>query len=94
MTSSKPPGVAHQVMSMNSGPNPRMRSIRSNRFCRPCKNVGSYFSSCVECHSELTCAVRGGKYSNDHHILSVLVDDSIFLLILMAEEYVRDARQC
>jgi hypothetical protein len=80
-------------MSMNSGPNPRMRSIRSNRFCRPCTNVDLYFPSIGEYHSELTCAVRGGKYSNDHHILSVLVDDSIFLLILMAKEYVRDATQ-
>jgi hypothetical protein len=27
--------VTHQVMSMNSGPRSRMRSIRSYRFCRP-----------------------------------------------------------
>ena len=38
---------------------------------------------------ELTCAVRGGKYSNDHHILSSLVAVSIFLLIFMTSEYVK-----
>jgi hypothetical protein len=27
--------ATHQVMSMNSGPNPRIRSIRSYRFCKP-----------------------------------------------------------
>jgi hypothetical protein len=43
----------------------------------------------VRCYSEFTCAVRGGKYSNDHHTLSVLVAASIFSLILIAKDCVR-----
>lgn len=34
-TSNKP-SRTDQVISMNSGPNARMRSMRSRRFCRPC----------------------------------------------------------
>jgi hypothetical protein len=40
-----------------------------------------------------TCAVLGGKYSNDHQTLSVLVAVSIFLVIFITTEYVSDMKQ-
>jgi hypothetical protein len=90
-----PAETTHQVISMNSGPSPRIRSMRSRRFCKPYSPRIST-SLCPRRQRterrERTCAVRGGKYSNDHQILSSRSARAIFSLILIVRGVVGSSR--